>query len=139
MIRLCRDVKDYRGVTKIGLAVRHATAKSGVRNRGHPRLFGETGDTHVSLSMTRTKSRCPPTPAPHTPQLEKGMCTVRISAEALALRRNLITTMGVPQWRRRVHRLDRPFRALNFVGTCSQGVALGWHGLPLWGGRLQFQ
>ena len=27
------------------------------------------------------------------------MCTVRISAEALALRRNLITTMGVPQWR----------------------------------------
>ena len=59
----------------------------------------ETGDTHVSLSMPRTKSRCPPTPAPHTPQLEKGMCTVRISAEALALRRNLITTMGVPQWR----------------------------------------
>ena len=59
----------------------------------------ETGDTHVSLSMPRTKSRCPPTPAPHTPQLEKGMCTVRISAEALALRRNLITTMGVPQCR----------------------------------------
>ncbi len=27
------------------------------------------------------------------------MCTVRISAEALAWRRNLITTMGVPQWR----------------------------------------
>ena len=68
MIRLCRDVKDYRGITKIGLAVRHATAKPGVRNRavrnrghpraetgpnrGHPRVFeiGEIGDTHVSLS-----------------------------------------------------------------------------------------
>ena len=36
-------------------------------------------------------------------------------------------------------RLDRPFRALNFVVICSQGVALGWHRLPLWGGRLQFR
>jgi hypothetical protein len=147
LVRLCRDVKDYRGITKIGLAVRHSTAKPGVRsrakpgtptgrnraksgtptclrnrghprvfeigdthvsllaksgtptclcrrrarirgNRGHPRLFRETADTHVSLSMARTKSRGPPTPAPHTPQLQQGMCTVRFSAEALAWRRN---------------------------------------------------
>ena len=30
------------------------------------------------------------------------------------------------------HELGRPFRALTFVGTFSQGVALGWHGAHRW-------
>ena len=37
--------------------------------------------------------------------------------------------------RARFRGLCRPFRACNPVGDGTQGVALGWYVMPLWGGR----
>jgi hypothetical protein len=34
--------------------------------------------------------------------------------------------------------IARPFRAQSFFVRDSQGVALGWYGLPLWGVRAPF-
>ena len=57
----------------------------------------ETGDTHVSLSMPRTKSRCPPTPAPHTPQLEKGMCRVSKGSDSIDYLPSAARALGQPR------------------------------------------
>ena len=42
---------------------------------------------------------------------------------------------GVPCHRARP-RISRPFRARSSFVRGSQGAALGWHGLPLWGARV---